>query len=490
MVTKAARIRPFGRSFLVCAVLAAAWSWAPVLPRAEAADPTIAAAGNIACDTTSPYFKLGAGTATRCRQAATGRLLTGGLSAVLPLGSNQYCCGSLASYQASYNPAWGAVKQITHPVPGTREYATPNATGYFDYFNGAGASGGPAGQRGLGYYSFDLGSWHLVALNSNCAQVSCAAGSAQERWLRADLAAHPASCTLAYSHAPRFSSGKPGGVLSVKPLWQALYDAGAEVVLSADARDYERFRPLAPSGRFDPAFGLRQFVVGTGGYGLGAVGPPKKNSEVLNNKTFGVLELTLRPDGYVWTFIGEAGASFSDTGNSGCHNAPPPKAAPPKGGKKKKKGRCTILGTAHDDVLVGTPRKDVICGLGGNDRISGGGGNDVIDGGAGKDRLRGGAGNDVVRGRSGRDRLFGGRGKDRLYGDIGGDVLRGQTGNDRLSGGGGRDRLNGNAGKDFLVGAGDGRTADRLNGGRGRDRALAGPRDSARSIERLTRRRR
>jgi acid phosphatase type 7 len=491
MLTKAARTRPFARSFLLWAVLAAAWSWTTLAPRAEAADPTIAAAGNIACDTTSPYFNLGAGTATRCHQAATGRLLTGDLSAVLALGSNQYCCGSLASYQASYNPTWGAVKQITYPVPGTREYATPNAAGYFDYFNGPGAAAGRAGQRGLGYYSFELGSWHLVALNSNCAQVSCAAGSAQERWLRADLAAHPASCTLAYSHAPRFSSGKPGGVLSVKPLWQALYDGGAEIVLGADARDYERFRPLAPSGRLDPAFGLRQFVVGTGGYGLGAVGTPKKNSEVLDNKTFGVLQLTLHPGGYVWAFTGEPGASFSDTGSSGCHNAPPPKVAPPKGGgKKKKKGRCTILGTASNDVIVGTRRKDVICGLGGNDRIYAKGGNDLIYGGAGNDRIYGGSGRDVVRGGGGRDVIFGGRGSDRLNGQSGDDLLKGQSGNDRLVGRGGRDRLYGNAGRDFLDGSGDGRTRDLLVGGRGRDRAIAGPRDSLRSVERVKRRRR
>jgi hemolysin type calcium-binding protein len=476
------------RCFL--AVLIAVASWAAVSPRAEAADPTIAAAGNIACDTTSPYFMAGAGTATRCRQAATAKLLSGGLSAVLALGSNQYCCGTLSAYLASYNSSWGAVKSITRSVPGSREYATADAAGYFDYFNGPGASGGPAGQRGLGFYSFDLGSWHLVALNSNCSRVSCATGSAQERWLRADLAAHPTSCTLAYMHAPRFSSGKPGGVLSVKPLWQALYDAGAEAVLSASARDYERFRPLAPSGRFDGAFGLRQFVVGTGGYGLGTVGAPKQNSEVLDNKTFGVLQLTLQPGGYLWAFTGEAGTTFSDTGGSACHGAPPPKAAPPPGGGKKKKGRCTIQGTLRDDVLVGTRGRDVICGLGGNDRISGGGGNDLLDGGRGNDRLRGDAGNDKLRGGPGKDRLLGGRGKDRLYGDKGPDVLRGQSGNDRLKGGGGRDRLSGGAGRDSLVGADDRRIKDRLNGGRGRDRGRIGPRDTARSIERLTRKRR
>lgn len=472
-------------------LLLAAFSGAATTVPASAADPTLAAAGNIACDTTSPYFKAGAGTPTRCHQAGTAKLLTGDLSAVLALGSNQYCCGAFTSFQASYNTTWGAVKQITHPVPGTREFATPGAAGYFDYFNGPGAANGPAGPRGLGYYSFDLGTWHLVALNSNCTQVPCSAGSAQERWLRADLAAHPTSCTLAFTHAPRFSSGKPGGVLSVKPLWQALYDAGAEGVLSASARDYERFRPLAPSGRFDAAYGIRQFVVGTGGYGLGAVGSPKPNSEVLDNKTFGVLQLTLHPGGYVWAFVGEAGTSFSDTGSSACHGAPPPKAAPPPGkGKKKKNSRCTITGTARDDVLAGTRGNDVICGLGGNDRISGGDGNDVIEGGSGKDRIRGGNGRDVLRGDGGRDVIFGGRGNDRLYGQSANDVLKGQSGNDRLVGGGGRDRLSGGAGRDNLDGSHDGRARDRLNGGRGRDRGIAGPRDTVRSIERLKHRRR
>ena len=457
-----------------------------VLAPAAGADPSVVAAGNIACDVTSPYFNGGAGTATRCHQAATAKVVPSGTSAVLALGSNQYCCGSLASYQASYDGAWGALKPITHPVPGTRDYLTSGAAGYFDYFNGAGAQNGPAGPRGAGYYSFDLGTWHLIALNTNCSRVSCASGSDQERWLRADLAAHPTSCTLAFTHAPRFSSGKPRGVLSIKPLWQALYDAGADAVVSAYARDYERFAPQAPSGRLDPAFGLRQFVAGTGGYALGALGTPKLHTEVRQAGAFGVLELTLHASGYDWRFIPEAGASFADSGSGGCHGAPPPptKPSPPRKGKR----HCTITGTAGSDVLRGTRHKDVICGLGGNDRISGGGGNDVLYGDSGRDVLKGGDGNDVLRGGKGRDKLLGGRGRDRLYGDSGNDVLRGQSGNDRLRGGRGRDRLDGNAGRDFLDGSGD-RQRDRLRGGRGRDRGRADSRDSVASVERLRRRR-
>ncbi len=283
---------------------------------------------------------------------------------MLALGANQYCCGSLASYQASYDLAWGAAKAVTHPVPGTREYQSPNAAGYFDYFNGPGAQAGAAGPRGLGYYSFDLGGWHIVALNTNCQVVSCAKGSEQERWLRADLAAHPTSCTLAFGHAPRFSTGKPAGSLSEKALWQALYEGGAEVVLSAYARHYERFVPQAPSGRPDTLFGIRQFVAGTGGYGLGALGAPKPHSEVRQNTSFGVLELTLRPTMYEWRFIPEAGGTFSDSGSTGCHAAPPRPTivSPPK--KEGDKRSCTITGTPKGDVLRGTRRRDVICALG------------------------------------------------------------------------------------------------------------------------------
>jgi hypothetical protein len=457
---------------------------------ASAADPIVVAAGNIACDATSPYFAAGAGTPTRCHQVATGKLVAAsGASAVLALGSNQYCCGSLPSYQASYEPSWGPAKPITHPVPGTRDYATPQAAGYFDYFNGAGANAGAAGLRGLGYYSFDLGAWHVIALNTNCKEVSCAQGSDQERWLRADLAAHPSSCTLAFGHAPRFSTGSPKGSVSVKPLWQALWDGGAEVVASSLARDYERFAPQAPSGRLDPTFGIRQFVVGTGGYALGALGPVTGHTEARQNTAFGILELTLHPAGYDWRFIPEVGGAFADSGSGACHVAPPPRATP-QGLKKgpKKKRRCTISGTGKNDVLRGTRRADIICAGGGNDVVYGRGGNDVIYGDGGNDVIRGDDGNDVINGGTGKDRLLGGRGPDRLYGDSGNDVLRGQAANDVLLGNAGSDRLFGAAGNDYLDGAGD-KSPDRLDGGRGRDRARIGPLDKVRSVERIRRRR-
>jgi hypothetical protein len=404
------------------------------------------------------------------------------------LGSNQYCCGSLGAYQSSYDRTWGAVKAITHPVPGTREYETPHAEGYFDYFNGPGAPAGPAGARGLGYYSFDLGGWHIVALNTNCPRVSCAKGSRQERWLRADLAAHPASCTLAFGHSPRFSTGIPDGSLSVKPLWEALYEAGVEVVLSAYARHYERFAAQAPSGRVDPTFGIRQFVVGTGGYALGPLGALQGRSEIRQNSAFGVLELTLRPAGYDWRFIPEVAGAFADSGSTACHGAPPQRSRSPAR-KPSKRKRCTVVGTPGNDVLLGTRRADVICGGPGNDVLIGAGGNDVLYGNGDKDVVRGGDGKDVLSGGNGRDKIFGGRGRDRLYGDAGNDLLRGQRGRDFLSGGVGRDRLFGNAGNDLLEGAGD-RTRDLLNGGRGRDRARFGPLDRMRAVELRIRRRR
>ena len=169
------------------------------------ADPVIAAAGDIACDPADPGYNGGAGTSTRCRQRATSDLLVGaGLAAVLPLGDIQYDSPTASRINAVYAPSWGRVKSISRPVLGNHDGA---GSAYFDYFNGAGAANGPAGPRGRGYYSYDIGAWHLVALNSNCTRVSCGAGSIQERWLRADLAAHPTGCTLAYWHHPRYSSG-------------------------------------------------------------------------------------------------------------------------------------------------------------------------------------------------------------------------------------------------------------------------------------------
>jgi hypothetical protein len=288
--------------------------------------PVVAAAGDIACDPSSFYFNEGRGMARRCHQRATSDLLVNaGLQAVLPLGDLQYYCGAEAAFMASYDPSWGRVKSITHPTPGNHEYqgsggygcTPPGGQGYFAYW-------GPAADApSHAYYSFDLGSWHLVSLNSNCEAVGgCEPGSPQERWLRADLAAHVrALCTLAYWHQPPFSSrvtqtGTPPKTIA---LLQDLHDAGAEVLLNGDDHHYERFAAQTPQGVADPASGVREFVVGTGGEDLRPFGATVANSEVRRDDTFGVLELTLLPGSYAWQFIPEAGGSFTDSGTSPCH---------------------------------------------------------------------------------------------------------------------------------------------------------------------------
>jgi acid phosphatase type 7 len=285
------------------------------------ADPVIAAAGDIACDPLSADLNGGRGAHGACQDRVTAALLARrDLAAVLTLGDNQYEDGRLSAFRTVYDRTWGRVKGITHPAVGNHEYRTPGATGYFDYFNGVGQAIGPAGERGKGYYSFDIGAWHLIALNSNCDQVGgCESGSPQERWLQADLAAHASLCTLAYWHHPRFSSGQEGTSSRVAALWQDLYDAGADLVLVGHAHDYERFAPQDPTGTADPARGIREIVVGTGGkrhYGFLDVQP---NSAVRNADTWGVVELTLHATGYDWRFVPEAGGWFTDAGSAPCH---------------------------------------------------------------------------------------------------------------------------------------------------------------------------
>jgi hypothetical protein len=230
-----------------------------------------------------------------------------------------YPDGTLSQFTSCYEPTWGQHKTRTRPTPGNHEYRTPGAAGYFDYFGAA------AGERGKGYYSYELEGWHIVVLNSNCSKVGgCGAGSAQEQWLRADLAAHPSDCTLAYWHHPLFSSTRSDSTRTVQPLWQALYEAGADVVLNGHAHSYERFAAQNPVGQADPR-GLTQFVVGTGGASHRDFATAEPNSIVRDNTTFGVLEMTLLPSGYTWEFK-PAGGSFTDAGSGACvtGTTPPP----------------------------------------------------------------------------------------------------------------------------------------------------------------------
>jgi len=225
---------------------------------------------------------------------------------VLTLGDNAYPDGSASNYASYYDPNWGKYKLKTSPAPGNHEYHTSGGSGYFNYFGS---------QAPAPYYSFDLGAWHLISLNG---EISVSAGSAQEMWLKNDLAAHPGQCTLAYWHEPRWSSGSEhGSSTSFDPFWRDLYAAGADVVLNGHDHDYERFAPQNPSGVADPK-GIREFVVGTGGAGLYTFGTAIANSEVRNNTTFGVLKLTLHPGSYNWQFVPVAGATFTDSGSGTC----------------------------------------------------------------------------------------------------------------------------------------------------------------------------
>jgi len=245
---------------------------------------------------------------------ATAKLLDQTPGTVLALGDLAYPDGSKENF-ACYDKTWGRAKSRTRPSPGNHEFHSAGAAYYFEYFGAA------AGDPKDGYYSFDFGGWHIISLNSECKEIGgCQAGSREEKWLRADLAAHPTACTLAYWHKPLFSSGGAhGNNPEIKPLWQALYDANADLVLNGHDHDYERFAPQDPEGALDAKRGIREFVVGTGGKNHRPFGEPKPNSELRDATAFGVLKLTLRAKSYDWQFIPEAGKSFTDSGSGTCH---------------------------------------------------------------------------------------------------------------------------------------------------------------------------
>ena len=300
-----------------------------------ASDPVIAAAGDIACDPASVSFNGGNGSATSCHQKYTSNLLIdAGLAAVLPLGDVQYQCGGYQAFLQSYDLSWGRVKNISRPVVGNHEYLTTGGTdctpanqgaaGYFNYFGAA------AGNPGQGYYSFNIGDWHLIALNSNCSQIGgCGPTSPQGKWLIADLAANSKWCTLAYWHIPLFSSGGRAEINS-QEIWRILYDNHVDLILNGHDHIYERFAPQTPDGILDLVRGIRQFTVGTGGSNHTSLVTIAANSEERNTDTFGVLKLTLRLTGYDWEFVPEAGGAFTDEGEAECHGSgPPPVTATP-----------------------------------------------------------------------------------------------------------------------------------------------------------------
>lgn len=256
---------------------------------------------------------------------------------VASLGDSVYDDGTPQEFVDCYEPSWGRVKARTRPTAGNHDYDTSNAAGYFGYFGSA------AGDPTRGYYSYDLGAWHIVVLNSNCAEVGgCGPGSTQEEWLRANLAASTADCTLAYWHHPRFSSGEHGSDPSVAAFWTALYEDGAELVLNGHDHDFERFAPQTPAGVVDRRFGIRQLVVGTGG----AVLKPRTTwapaSEVFDWSAHGILELTLVEGSYAWQFVRAPQTTFTDAGADSCHGPSPSPLPPPPPPPPPRRPACDV----------------------------------------------------------------------------------------------------------------------------------------------------
>jgi acid phosphatase type 7 len=268
---------------------------------------------------------VGAGDIASCASPgdeATARLIADMPNAtVLTLGDHAFADGTATEFADCYGPSWGRFKARTIPTVGNHDYQTPGASGYFGYFGAA------AGDPNKGYYSYDLGRWHVVSLNSMCGNAAsefrqpggCGPDSPMLSWLRQDLAANPKACTLATFHHPLFNSGNLGNQPNMKPIWDTLYAAGADVVLNAHQHAYERFAPQTPAGVADSTRGIREFVVGTGGASHEPLGTIQPNSQVRNADTYGVIELTLHARGYDWRFVPVAGESFTDSGSDQCH---------------------------------------------------------------------------------------------------------------------------------------------------------------------------
>jgi hypothetical protein len=254
----------------------------------------------------------GAGDIARCsmpQDANTAALLGNINGDVITFGDNTQVDGTAAEFANCYDPTWGLYKFKTHPSPGNHDYNTPGALPYYDYFGSA------AGDAGKGYYSYDIGYWHLIALNS---QIEMSSNSPQAQWLQSDLDLHQNNCTLAYWHRPRFTSGlsHPSDP-SLGAIWEILYEYGLDVVLNGHVHLYERFAPQDPKGIADTN-GIREFVVGTGGGGSFVGYSPIANSEVINNQTYGVIKLTLHKFSYDWEFIPIEGQTFTDSGSDDC----------------------------------------------------------------------------------------------------------------------------------------------------------------------------
>jgi acid phosphatase type 7 len=307
--------------WMVCLVL-----WVAGKP---AATPSNAPANHQA-EAEKTYTLVGAGDIASCKYIegaqATAKLIEQIPGTVFAAGDLAYEAGTTAQFRDCYGPTWGQFKDRTRPALGNHEYGNKNAAAYFAYW---GPQAGPAGK---GYYSYDLGVWHIVVLNTNCDALGkggCDAGSPQELWLRQDLSAHPNACFVAYGHHALFSSGifKSHAIHpELRPLWRDLYAAHADLMLVGHEHSYERFAPQDPDGHSDPEHGIREIVVGTGGRSHDLLGFATPNSEVRDADTYGVLKVTLAPHGYTWEFIPEEGKTFRDSGAGVCHNQLPQEA--------------------------------------------------------------------------------------------------------------------------------------------------------------------
>jgi acid phosphatase type 7 len=281
--------------------------------------------GLLACEGLSAPQSLvlvGAGDIAGCNSNGdeiTAKLVTGVLkenvsASVFTLGDNVYPNGTSQEFADCYNPSWGTFKARTRPVPGNHDYNTTNATGYYGYY------GAKAGDPNKGYYSYNLGAWHIAVVNSNCAAIGgCEAGSVQEKWLRSDIKASANKCQIVMWHHPRFSSGlEHGNAEFMADIWKAATENGVELVLSGHEHTYERFAPMNAAGEAD-ASGTTEFVVGSGGISHYHAGIKKPNSQVFNDDTWGVLKLKLQASGYEFQFLPELGKSFTDSGSGICH---------------------------------------------------------------------------------------------------------------------------------------------------------------------------